>query len=385
MQSLGELATPPPPTPAKAVLQKTAAHRREPPRRRIPRLLASAAILLAVGALVSLASHRKATVEHKPSLVVRELKGPAVLRLKGTTQAILARSILAPMLSGQQVSSLTITRLVPAGTVVKKGALLVEFDRQAQIRDALDKQAEYNKLVDQVKEEQAKEKAARAKDETELHQAESELRKAELEMQKTEILSRIDAEKAQENFDQAKATVQQLQETFDLKRKAAGAAIRTMEIQRDRTHQTMLHAQANAELMQVHSPMDGVVVLNTIWKEGKMGEVQEGDQVRPGVPFMQMVDPSKMQVQVQVNQADLLSLRIGQSANVRLDAYPEMVFVGKLEQIAPIGRSGDFSGKVRTFTVVFSIQGNDPRLMPDLSAAVDVDISDHSDVASGSR
>ena len=171
--------------------------------------------------------------------------------------------------------------------------------------------------------------------------------------------------------------LQQLRETFDLKRKAAIAAIHILEIQRDRTRQTMLHAQRNAELMQVRSPIDGVVVLNTIWKQGKMGEVQEGDQVRPGVPFMQVVDPSKMEVLVQVNQEDFLSLKIGQPATVRLDAYPEMVFAGKLEQISPIARNGSFSAKVRTFTAVFSIAGNDPRLMPDLSAAVDVDSADH--------
>jgi len=56
----------------------------------------------------------------------------------------------------------------------------------------------------------------------------------------------------------------------------------------------MLHAQENAALMQMHAPIDGVVVLNTIWKEGKMGEVQEGDHVQAGVPFMQVVNPSKL-------------------------------------------------------------------------------------------
>jgi hypothetical protein len=37
-----------------------------------------------------------------------------------------------------------------------------------------------------------------------------------------------------------------------------------------------------------------------------------------------------------------------------------------------MGKSGDFSPKVRSFAATFSIQGHDPRLMPDLSAAVDV-------------
>jgi hypothetical protein len=43
--------------------------------------------------------------------------------------------------------------------------------------------------------------------------------------------------------------------------------------------------------------------------------------------------------------------------------------------MAPIAQGSDFSNKLRTFTVIFSLQGNDPKLMPDLSAAVDVDVS----------
>jgi multidrug efflux pump subunit AcrA (membrane-fusion protein) len=145
--------------------------------------------------------------------------GPGqVLRLKGTTEAVQSRAIVAPLLAGQQVGTLTIIRMAPAGARVKKGDLLVEFDRQAQMRDYVDKQADYGKLVDQVAEEQAKENAARAKDETELKTAEDNLRKAELEIQRAEIVSRIDAEKNQENLDEGKATYDQLRETFDLKR-----------------------------------------------------------------------------------------------------------------------------------------------------------------------
>ena len=44
--------------------------------------------------------------------------GGQALRLKGTTEAVETRAILAPVLSGQQVGSLTITRLTQAGTRV---------------------------------------------------------------------------------------------------------------------------------------------------------------------------------------------------------------------------------------------------------------------------
>jgi len=342
-----------------------------PPRRLRWIALAALAIIVAAGLYAMLRSHAPvATRTAQPSPGNPE----QVLRLKGTTEAVQARSILAPQLAGEHFAAMTIIHLVPNGTKVHKGDLLVEFDRQAQMRDIIDKQTEYQKLVDQIAGEQAKEAAARSKDETELKTAEDDLRKAELEIQKAEILSRIDAEKNQATLDEAKASYDQLRETFDLKRKAAQAAIRSLEIQRDRTQQTMEHSKANSEQMQIRSPLDGVVVLNTIWKQGTMGEVQEGDQVRPGVPFMDVVNPATMQVRVQANQQDIPFLQVEQTTRVRLDAYPDLVFAGKVDQVAPIGMGGDFSSKLRTFVVIVSIQGNDPKLMPDLSAAVDVDL-----------
>ena len=339
------------------------------------RLGVIAAILVAAVIAVFVAGGKKAPSIGKafpPSVRPARTESAQTLRLKGTTEAVQARSIQAPLLAGQQVSSLTITKLARSGTRVKQGDVLVEFDRQAQLRDSIDKQAQSNDENDKVLEEQAKEAAAQAKDETEIVQAESSLRKAELEMQKVELLSRIDAEKAQEDLEEACATLAQLKETFDLKRKAARASIRILEIQRDRTRETMLHAQANAAKMQIRSPIDGIVVFNTIWKQGNMGEVQEGDQVRPGVAFMQVIDPNLMEVRVAVNQEDLLGLKVGQKAIVHLDAYPDLSFQGELQSIDPMGKNGDFSAKLRNFAASFSIKGNDPRLMPDLSAAVDV-------------
>jgi len=382
-----EATTESPPPPEEQSARKPPASGGFRLQKRVHGILIAAVVALLVGmvALVSMKARKNQSSGSSPQSMNALADATRSLRLRGTTEAVQTRAILAPLLAGQQVGTLSITKLALAGSRVKRGDLLVEFDRQAQVRDFMDKQAEHNKLVDQVLEEQAKENAARAKDETEIKQAEDNLSKAELEMQKVEILSRIDAEKTQESLDEAKATLQQLRETFDLKRKAAQAAIRILEIQRDRTRETMLHAQANSDLMQIHSPIDGVVVLNTIWKEGKMGEVQEGDQVRPGVPFMQVIDPSKMEVRAPVNQQDFLSLQVGQTAKVRLDAYPQLVFPGKLEEMAPIGRTGDFSSKLRSFSVVFSISGSDMRLMPDLSAAVDVDPAASAGGAGGSQ
>jgi multidrug resistance efflux pump len=360
-----------------------------PDSRRITRglLIASGTVLVVALALAGFfirarpGTHVGAAFQPLPE----SARAPQTVRLKGMTAAVEARAIMAPLISGQQVGTLTITKLIPSGTRVKQGDLLVEFDRQAQLRDTIDKQAQSDDENEKVLEEQAREAAARAKDETEIKQAEDSLAKAKLEMEKVELLSRIDAEKAQEDLDEAQATLAQLKETFDLKRKAAQASIRILEIQRDRTRETMLHSQANSALMEIHAPIDGIVVFNTIWKQGNMGEVQEGDQVRPGVPFMQVVDPAIMEVRVPVNQEDLLDLKIGQKARVHLDAYSELVFPGQLESIDPMGTAGDFSSKLRKFSATFSIQGHDPRLMPDLSAAVDIDPAGAAGQGSGSK
>jgi HlyD family secretion protein len=297
-----------------------------------------------------------------------------VLRLTGTTAAVRARPILAPTLEGAQLGSMVITKLSPAGSRVKAGDLLAEFDRQAQIKDALTKRGAYQDLVDQLEEKRAAEAATRAKDETELKLAEDDLQKARLEVSKNDIVSHIDAEKNVETLSEAEATLKQLQHTFKLKREAAAADIRSLAIQADRAKQTMLYAESNARKMRLTSPMDGVVVLNMVWTGSRMGEVQEGDEVRAGLPFMKVVDPSRMNVSVPVNQADFLRLHVGQRARVHLDAYPALVFSGRLEELSPLAHAAQFSDKVRTFSATFALDGNNPKLMPDLSAAVDVEL-----------
>jgi HlyD family secretion protein len=296
------------------------------------------------------------------------------LRLSGTTQAAHSFVVLAPQLEGAQLSNMIITALVPAGVTVKPGDLLVVFDPQSQMKDYFEKQNKYAELAGQVMQKRAEEEIAKAKDETALRQAESDFKKAQLEIQKNEIASRIDAEKNQETLDETRATFKQLNETYELKRKAAAAAIHILELQRDRAQEAMRDAQSNSAKMTIRSPMQGVTVRNSLWLGGRMGTVQTGDQVNPGTPFMQVVDPSKMEVRVSVNQSDLAKVHIGDFARVRPDAYPGMSLPAVLDEISPLGLEGNFSDKIRVFSARFSIQGSDPRLLPDLSVALDMDL-----------
>jgi HlyD family secretion protein len=89
---------------------------------------------------------------------------------------------------------------------------------------------------------------------------------------------------------------------------------------------------------------------------------------------MQVVNPERMQVRARVNQADIDQLRLGQDVHIGLDAYPELGFAGKVESIAAVAQTSAFSTKTRNLVVIFSINGTDPKLLPDLSAAVDIQL-----------
>ena len=57
----------------------------------------------------------------------------------------------------------------------------------------------------------------------------------------------------------------------------------------------------------------------------------------------------------------------------RLDAYPDVVFDAILESSSPVAAAG-LDSPVRTFTTRFRIQQQDPRLLPDLSASLEISL-----------
>jgi HlyD family secretion protein len=294
------------------------------------------------------------------------------LRLHGSVEPVRSHAIVVPRLSGSGIGSLVIVHIVKAGAAVKRGDLLIEFDRQAQSKTAHDREAEYRDFVEQIAKKGGEQLTARAHDEAELKTAENAVLSADLEMLKNELAPPITAEKNKLLLDEARAKAVQLRRTFDLKRRADDAEMRTLEIQRDRAQNAWRHAQANVEKMRVVSPIDGMVVLKATWKNGSMGEVQEGEEVRPGLPVLDVIDSSEMRVRARVNQADIDRLRVGQPVRITLDSYPSRVLPGRLERLSRVGAASTMSNRVRTFLAVFSIGEPDPHLMPDLGAAIDL-------------
>ena len=296
------------------------------------------------------------------------------IRLAGLVEAVQSTTISTPRLAGQNVQSLVITRLIRAGTLVKPGDLIVEFDRQEQLKNALDRRVELNDLEQQIRKKEAEEHAARTRDETAIMEGETALSRAELEMLKNDLIPKIQAEKNSQSLEEAQAKLKQLKTTFDLKRKAAEADLKILQIKRDRADNAMRQAEANAGKMSIASPIVGMAVLRSIWKSNTMAEVQEGEEVRSGMPIVDVVNPASMRVRSKVNQADINELKVGQPVRMGLDAYPDLFFNGRIAQISPLAVRSVLNAKVRTFVVLIDVEGSHPKLMPDLTASLDVEL-----------
>jgi len=296
------------------------------------------------------------------------------LRLHGTVGAVQSYGVLAPRLAGQMASTMVITKIVRNGVRVHKGDILAEFDRQNQIKSVLDRQADYDNYIQQIKKKQADQSSARVADDTDLKGAEVDLQTARVEMRKNEVIASFQAEINKQNLAEAEAKLKQLKDTYALKREAEAADLRILEIQRDRAQKAVAYAQNNIEKMTIKSPLDGLVVLSPMYKGTRMVDPQEGDEVRPGGGIMLVVNPSAMQVSARLNQVDLSQVHLDQTAEVRLDAYPDLVFPGRIDRIGAIGSPSSYSKRIRYFSAVVSIQGSNPKLLPDLTAAVDVQL-----------
>jgi hypothetical protein len=294
------------------------------------------------------------------------------LRLTGLVEAARSTTLTVPRLQGPGPGVLVVTRLAPGGSTVKAGDIVVQFDPQAQERVAFERRGEYEDFAAQLARKEAEHTASRTGDESALVQARNAVAKARLEMLKNEMLAAILVEKNEQTLAESEASLEMLRRTFDVKRRAERAERRALEIQRDRAHAAMQHARRNIEAMTMRAAHDGMIVLKSVWKMGQMGEVQEGEEVRPGLPILDVIDPARMRVRARVNQADAPLIRTGQAASVELEAYPGRRFAARVDGIAPAAVTSVLSPRARWFTATLTIDGADSLLLPDLTTAVDV-------------
>jgi HlyD family secretion protein len=296
------------------------------------------------------------------------------VRVAGITEAVRAAALPAPRLAGQSSPTLVITRLVKSGSRVKAGDVLVEFDPQDQIRAAFDRLTDFQDLEQQVRRVEAEQAAAYAGDDTAITQAQNDVGRAELEVRKNRVLPAIEAEKNNLAQEETQARLVEVREARTLRRRTSEADLKILQIRRERLGRALHHAEQNATSMAVRAPFEGLAIVQPVFKGSAMTEVQEGDEVRSGMPIVSVVDPATMQVRARVSQVDAGLVVAGQPVRLSLDAYPGLAFDGVVKQVAPLAITSSVTPAVRSFVAIISIAGSDASLMPDLSAAVDITV-----------
>ncbi len=294
------------------------------------------------------------------------------IRVTGTIRAVRVAAIQVPSIRGPN-GRLTLTHIIATGTMVQKDDVLAEFDSTQQFDDAREARAKADDLGHQIEQLRAQSRSDAAKRAADLKGAEADLRKAELELQKAEVLSEIDRLKNEAKLRSARARVASLEKSSRFHDADEAAGVRILELQRDRQKLVLERTESNRNKLTVRAPIAGMAALENVWRNGSMGPFQEGDQAYPGQNMLLVFDPSEMLVITQVDEPDGAFLsREGASAKVRLDAYPGAVFDAVLESASPVA-STSVGSPIKMFTARFRILQHDPRLLPDLSASVEID------------
>lgn len=117
------------------------------------------------------------------------------------------------------------------------------------------------------------------------------------------------------------------------------------------------------------SPMDGIVT--SVKKE--VGEIALGSVFQEDVILI-ISDLSEMEVKVEVDEADIISVSLGDTADIEIDAIPDTTFKGIVTEIA---HSATIKGlgtqeQVTNFEVEVALIGLEPRIRPGMSATVDI-------------
>jgi HlyD family secretion protein len=131
-------------------------------------------------------------------------------------------------------------------------------------------------------------------------------------------------------------------------------------------------SQARDQLSKttIYSPMDGTVtVLNS-----KLGERLVATNQFAGTDVMRVADLSRMQAVVDVNENDVVNVKAGDAANIKIDAYGDRKFKGVVQQIANTGKTTGTGTQeeVTNFEVKIRIDDHDVALRPGLSCTADI-------------
>ncbi len=346
---------------------------------------------------VSQANNREgtavATVEAQRTTFQRSV------RIGGTVGASNFAMIRAPRMEGGRDrgggSGLTIQTLAEPGSIVAPGEVVAEFESK-RTQDVLDN---YSSTLAQTRSLVGTRKAEMLIATETLRQTyrttKAETDKSELDLLTAEVRSAIQAEIFNLMAQEGRASTEQLAHEVRLQEAADAAETRSLEITVEQDSRRMERTQADLEKMKVRTPVGGLVVIETMFNRGTFQQASPGDQVYAGSYFMRVVDLSSMAVYAQLNQADSQLVQLGLPVQVRLDAYPDVTFPGRVRAVGAMAVSGGGGGGggrrgppgsrggrgewIKQVPVEVEILESDDRVKPDLSASADIVVEELDD------
>jgi len=300
-----------------------------------------------------------------------------LLRVTGTTSARVYASVNSPVMMGPDAGrGMVLRSIAKSGTFVKAGEVIAQIDNQAIKDHADDVGAMVLQADDTIKRRRADQTIELANWHQNILAAKATWDKAKLDYAARAIRTEVDREILKLDMDEAEATYNNLVAALALTEKKFASQITLLRSQKEKQERHHMRHVRDAQNFTIHAPISGLLVLNTIYRGGDFAQVQEGDQLSPGQPFAKVVDIRTMQLDSSVNQSESQTVRIGQTARIHLDAFPQLEFTGKVSSIGALGVSGGGSSAywVRKVPLQIVIEGSDPQLIPDLSASADLQL-----------
>ncbi|NCJ04965.1 efflux RND transporter periplasmic adaptor subunit [Synechococcales cyanobacterium C] len=214
---------------------------------------------------------------------------------------------------------------VDAGDAVQQGQILGRIDDNLLMTEVLQAEAELAARQSEVAQAMTQVQSAQ----TQVEEVRFQLEQARSDADRFQSLLNDGAISAQE-AEQARTTANTLLQTLraaqnqvGTQQQAVSAAQRRVEAQRA----VIAQIQERRSFAVLQSPISGVVSARTI----EMGNlVQTGDEV------LTIGDFSQVKVTVQVSELEFGQIQVGQSVQVRLDAYRNQTFNGTISRIPPV-------------------------------------------------